>query len=87
MKTKLWDHAKAVLDGCNACQEHHSGLSLEDIEDVVAAFEGCSCEWSGNKACDTYCDHEGAAVVTLKQPNPKGKAAFLWECEDTSGHG
>ena len=84
----LWEHCENTLHGCNACSEHHSGLEMDDIKEVVSAFEGCYCAWAGNESCCSFCDHEGVAVVVLKKPQPDGNTvAFLWECEDTSGHG
>ncbi len=82
MKTKE-EYAEATLDGANACKEHHSGIEMQDVASVVAAFEGCSCEWDDKEPCDSWCDREGAAVLILKD----GRIASVWENEDVTGHG
>jgi hypothetical protein len=79
----LEDHARAVLDGANACAEHHSGVAWADVAEIVAAFEGCRCEWAGGESCLNYCDREGAAILRLVD----GRIAAVWEDEDTTGHG
>jgi uncharacterized protein (TIGR02996 family) len=80
-----WHEAKRVLEGANACKEHQTGLSIDNVLEVIAAFEGCHCRWrnENRKDCDSYCDRAGMAILLLKD----GRFAVVWEDEDTSGHG
>lgn len=77
------DHAIAVLLGANSCPEHHSGIGVDDIDEVIGAFEGCTCEWNMKPPCHDYDDREGIALLKLKD----GRVVFVHEAEDTTGHG
>jgi hypothetical protein len=83
MTATLMQECQEVLDGANACPEHSTGLTMGDVAEVIAAFDGCYCEWNGREACNSYCDSEGAAIVRLKD----GRYASFFEDADTTGHG
>lgn len=64
---------KRVLEGANACGEHHSGIVEEDIDREVASFY-----YDGD-----FSESQGVALVELKN----GQFAVIEEWEDTTGHG
>lgn len=84
MTRTIEEHARAVLYGCNACTEHHSGVEWADVAEPLCAYEGCYCQISrGREDCGSYCDRIGWAILRLND----GRFAALWETEDSTGHG
>lgn len=81
--SKLMEEAQGVIKLANGCDDHQIPVTFDMVEDVIAAFEGCGCEWNGESGCHSYCDREGVALVLLKD----GRYASIYEAEDTSGHG